>query len=838
MPRPQENIIQLTIDGREVRAVEGSMLVDAAKQGNVEIPYFCYEPSLGAPVGACRMCLVEIEGIPKLQTSCSTPVKDGMVVHTQTDRVHHAQNAIVEFLLVNHPLDCPVCDKGGECPLQDITFGWGLGRSRFIEPKRHFEKPLALSPLIAIDRERCILCYRCVRFSQEISEDYQLIFTERGAHTFVGTFDGHPYVAPFSGNVIELCPVGALTSQAYRFRARPWDIEGAGGICTLCPSQCNVEFTVRDEKVERVRSRDATGAATGGGPVGNADVDDGWLCDKGRFAYQAIHVDERITQPLVRDGGSLRAVSWDRAMDAAAGLARHRGSVGTLVGGQATNEEGFLIGRVMREALQSSDVDSREGSALSSDLMRALAAPSLQATVVDLEFAHTILMIGCEPLDDAPIFDLRIRKGVRRNGVKLAIATSRPSTLDPNARLSVRIPPGGEASFLAALDVALAGSGSGSGSGSSGSDSSDAGRIAELLRDGGEDIVILWGERSLDAAALGTLLSVAGRLGLDGRDGAGLLEIPAGANGRGLREAGAVPGTGPGYSEISSPGRGGSDIAQAVLDGEISTLWLFQTDPIRDRPDRALWERALHAAGLVVAHASVLTEGVAEHANVIFPADSYAEKEGTVVHPDGRLQRLRTAIAHPGSVRAGWSVIADIGRRAGLDTGVLTSPMAFAQLVEAVPFYRGISLEAIGGRGVRWPALDVASELPAPASDQSRPAKRPARGASAGRNGAAPSNGGLRLGTYRSIWAAPEVEVSPALKFTVARQQVELSPEDAGRLGIGNGDAVDVAQNGTRLRGTAHVRSGVPAGTVFVADGISDESANALTEPVVEVQKP
>ncbi|MGA8719477.1 MAG: 2Fe-2S iron-sulfur cluster-binding protein, partial [Solirubrobacteraceae bacterium] len=509
MPRPQENIIQLTIDGREVRAVEGSMLVDAAKHGNVEIPYFCYEPSLGAPVGACRMCLVEIEGIPKLQTSCSTPVKDGMVVHTQTDRVHHAQNAIVEFLLVNHPLDCPVCDKGGECPLQDITFGWGLGRSRFIEPKRHFEKPLALSPLIAIDRERCILCYRCVRFSQEISEDYQLIFTERGAHTFVGTFDGHPYVAPFSGNVIELCPVGALTSQAYRFRARPWDIEGAGGICTLCPSQCNVEFTVRDEKVERVRSRDATGAATGGGPVGNADVDDGWLCDKGRFAYQAIHVDERITQPLVRDGGSLRPVSWDRAMDAAAGLARHRGSVGTLVGGQATNEEGFLIGRVMREALQSSDVDSREGSALSSDLMRALAAPSLQATVVDLEFAHTILMVGCEPLDDAPIFDLRIRKGVRRNGVKLAIATSRPSTLDPNARLSVRIPPGGEASFLAALDVALAGSGSGSGSGSSGSDSSDAGRIAELLRAGGEDIVILWGERSLDADALGTLLSVA-----------------------------------------------------------------------------------------------------------------------------------------------------------------------------------------------------------------------------------------------------------------------------------------------------------------------------------------
>ena len=823
MPRPQENIIQLTIDGREVRAPEGMMLVDAAKEGDVEIPYFCYHAKLGAPVGACRMCLVEIEGIPKLQTSCSTPVKDGMVVHTQTERVHHAQNAIVEFLLVNHPLDCPVCDKGGECPLQDITFGWGLGRSRFIEPKRHFEKPLALSPLIAIDRERCILCYRCVRFSQEISEDYQLIFTERGAHTFVGTFDGHPYVAPFSGNIIELCPVGALTSQPYRFRARPWDIENATGICTLCPSQCNVEFTVRDEKVMRVLAREPK----------HEGVDDGWLCDKGRFAYQAIHVDERITQPMVRDGGSLRPVSWDRALDVAAGLARHQGAVGTLVGGQATNEEGFLIARLMREGLRSSDVDSRDGERLSPDLMRALAAPSLQATVVDLEFAHTILMVGCEPIDDAPIFDLRIRKGVRRRGVKLAIATSRPSALDPNARLSVRFPPGGEAEFLAALDVALAG-----GSDPGADSDSDVGRVAELLRDGGEDIVILWGERSLSEEALGTLLSIADRLRLDGRDGAGLLEIPAGANGRGLREAGAVPGTGPGYrdvaaSEVTMPGRGGAEIARAVVDGEITALWLFQTDPIRDRSDRALWEQALHRAGLVVAHASVLTEGLAEHANVIFPAESYAEKEGTVVHPDGRLQRLRTAIAHPGSVRAGWSVIAEIARRAGLDTGVLTSPMAFAQLVQAVPFYRGITLEAIAGRGVRWPELDVASELPAPASGQARHA-RPAKSAAA----IASSNGALRLGTYRSIWAAPEVEISPALKFTVARQQVELSPEDASRLGIGNGDAIDVAQNGTRLRGSAHVRSGVPAGTVFLADGIADESANALTERVVEVSKP
>ena len=790
MPRPEQNRIQLTIDGREVEAIEGSMLVDAAKQGDVEIPYFCYHSKLGQPVGACRMCLVEIEGIPKLQTSCSTPVKDGMVVHTQTQRVRHAQNAVVEFLLVNHPLDCPVCDKGGECPLQDITFGWGLGRSRFIEPKRHFVKPLSLSPVVAIDRERCILCYRCVRFSQEIAEDYQLIFAERGADTFVSTHDGHPYVAPFSGNIIELCPVGALTSKPYRFRARPWDIENAGGICMLCPAQCNVEFTVRDEKVMRVLSRDP----------GNPGVDDGWLCDKGRFAYQAIHVDQRITAPLVRDGGELREVSWERALQAAAGLAKHQGRVGALVGGQATNEEGFLLGRLMREGLSSGDLDSRADGAPDVAVTRALASPSLQASVPDLEFAHTVLVFGCEPLDDAPILDLWIRKGVRRRGVKLVVATPRPSALDPNAKLVIRYPPGGEAELLSEL-------------------ARGDGELASFLRDGGEDIVIVWGERIGSAAAL--LPAVAERLGLVGRDGAGLLEIPAGSNGRGLREAGAVPDPG---------GRDAREIARAAAEGEITALYLFETDPLRDRGDRALWERAMQRAGLVVAHASVLTEGLTEHANVIFPADSYAEKDGTVVHPDGRIQRLRTAIAHPGQVRPGWQVVREVAKRCGLDLRVLTAPMAFRRLVDAVPFYEGLTLEEIGGRGLRWPEREQASAFVV--GDNLGIDKVIAHNPEP-----EATNGALRLGTYRPIWASPEVEISPALQYTIARQQAELSPEDARRLGIVSGESLRVSQNGTTLNATAAVRSGVPEGTVFLATGIATDSANALTQPLVEVRK-
>jgi NADH-quinone oxidoreductase subunit G len=819
MPRPERKTIQLTIDGREVQATEGAMLVDAAKQGDIEIPYFCYEPKLGNPVGACRMCLVEIEGIPKLQTSCSTPVKDGMVVHTQTDRVRQAQNAVVEFLLVNHPLDCPVCDKGGECPLQDITFGWGLGRSRFIEPKRHFEKPLNLSPLVAIDRERCILCYRCVRFSQEIAEDYQLIFEERGSETFVATYDGHPYVAPYSGNIIELCPVGALTSQPYRFRARPWDNESSAGVCTLCPSQCNVTLTVRDDRVMRVLARDYEG---------NPGVDDGWLCDKGRFAYQAIHVDDRITRPLVRDGGELREVSWERALSTAAGLARHRGRVGALVGGQATNEEGFLLQRLMRERLDSSDIDSRGPGALPNETARALAAPELQASIPDVEFAHTVLLLGSDPREDASILDLRLRKGIRRQGVKLAIATARPTALDPSATQITRIAPGGEGEFAVALDRALAGA----------KDvSDDVAAVAALLTENGGDVVIVYGDR-IGATAASALRRIAGRLGLADTDGAGLLEVPAGANGRGLREAGVVPDAGPGYEAVETPGRGATEIGEAAATGELTALYLLGIDPIRDLPNRGLWERALHSAALVVAHASVLTEGLREHATVIFPTESYAEKEGTVTHPDGRLQRLRIAIAHPGDVRAGWSVIADVSRRCGLDLQVETSVQAFEQLAGSVPVYRGLTLEKIGGRGLRWQdspqahLMALATNPPAP--EPPAPAAVDA--------GAQPSSlGQLALGTYRPLWAAPEVEISPALQFLIPDQTVELSIDDSERLGIDDGDQVIVAQNGTRLNARAVIRSTIPAGRAFLAEGLATDSANAFTEGgrvQIEVIKP
>ncbi len=779
MPRPEPRMISFTIDGREVTAPENSMLVDAAKYGDVEIPVFCYEPKLGSPVGACRMCLVEIEGIPKLQTGCSTGVKDGMVVYTQTDRVKIAQRSVVEFLLINHPLDCPVCDKGGECPLQDITFGWGSGISRFVDPKRHFVKPLELSPLVAIDRERCILCYRCVRFSQEVAEDYQLVLLERGAHSYVSTFDGHPYVAPFAGNIVELCPVGALTSRPYRFRARPWDIEDAGSVCTMCPSQCNVTLTVRDERTLRVLARD------------NHEVDDGWLCDKGRFAYQSFHVDERVTRPLVRDGGQLRAVAWERALEqAAAALKRSGPATAALAGSGTTNEEGLLLSRLMREALGSPHLDSRRAGALPLDLHRALGQPSLQARTSDLEFADVVLVLDLEPVDDAPILDLRLRKGARRRGLKIAVASPKASTLEQSAALSVRYEPGRGAAFAAALAATLGGDPRARElAGAAGCEPSELQRLAQLLRgDGGAsgaggaearpEVVVVWGER-LTAGPHGpagarALLAIAQELELSATPGAGLLEVPLASNGRGLREAGVLPNAGPGLREPGAgvAGRDAPGIAAGLAGGELACLYLLHTDPLEDFPDqREQWERALHGAGSVIAHSSFLTEGIRDHADVVFPAEVYPEKEGTIVHPDGRLQRLRPAIARAAGVDAEWHVLSELALQLGLDLDVLGAAMASRQLFEAVPFYDGLTLEEIGGRGVRWQDREAADAFP-----EGDPDSATAAGPGSLAEIAAPlladgaDGAGAAVG-YRSLWDAPEVRFSPAFEFLAAERE-------------------------------------------------------------------
>src|SRR5437763_4146335 len=309
-------LVTLTIDEREVQVPKGTGMVETAAAAGIEIPVFCYEPRLGPPVGACRMCLVEVEGMPKLQAGCTLTATDGMVVRTAATSPLAAdgQSSTLEFILVNHPLDCPVCDKGGECPLQDLTFRYGPGNTRMTFPKRTFEKPIPISPLIALDRERCILCYRCTRFSEGVAEDMQLVALNRGASSMIATFEDEPYVGAFSGNVIELCPVGALTSTQYRFEARPWEIQNVPTVCGLCPVGCNIAATTREGKVKRILSRN------------HPEVDDGWLCDKGRFAFSHVHAEDRVIDPLARPGGRrLEPIGWDGALDRFATLLRDAG---------------------------------------------------------------------------------------------------------------------------------------------------------------------------------------------------------------------------------------------------------------------------------------------------------------------------------------------------------------------------------------------------------------------------------------------------------------------------------------------------------------------------------
>ncbi len=392
--------VTLTVDGVEVSVPKGTGLVESAVAAGIEIPVFCYEPRLGPPVGACRMCLCEIEGMPKAQAACTLTAQDGMVVRTAltSEKAAEAQNATLEFILVNHPLDCPVCDKGGECPLQDLTFRYGPGQTRMFFPKRTFEKPIPVSPTIALDRERCILCYRCTRFSENVAEDGQLVAVNRGAQTMIATFADEPYSGAFSGNVIELCPVGALTSTQYRFEGRPWEIQNAPSICGMCPVGCNINVTTREGKVKRILSRN------------HPDVDAGWLCDKGRFAFSHLYAGDRVREPLARAGGRrFQPISWDDALDRTERLLRDAGThIVTALSGSETVEQAFALAKLLRGALGAH-------SALVPEAENARCLDAFRAPLSSIAAADVVVVLGDDPVDErAPVVGLWLRLAARR----------------------------------------------------------------------------------------------------------------------------------------------------------------------------------------------------------------------------------------------------------------------------------------------------------------------------------------------------------------------------------------------------------------------------------------
>ena len=576
-------LVTVTVDGREVQVPKGTGMVESAMAAGIEIPVFCYEPRLGPPVGACRMCLCEVEGLPKLQAACTLTAQDGLVLRSaQTSaKAAEGQKAILEFILLNHPLDCPDCDKGGECPLQDLTFRFGPGSTRMHFPKRTFDKPIPISPTISLDRERCILCYRCTRFSENVSEDLQLVAVNRGAQSMISTFGNEPYRSHFSGNVTELCPVGALLPSTYRFRARPWEIDNVPTVCGLCPVGCNTWTTTREGKVTRILSRN------------HPDVDDGWLCDKGRFAFEHLHAPDRLREPMIRiRRRGFETASYDDALrEAAQGLREAGSSVVVAFSGSESVEQASALSRLVRHGL------GANAALLPDDLDPVVDA--FRAPLSAIRNAEVCLVLGDEPVvERAPVVDLWLR-AARRDGTEVV-------TIGPSGSISAA--PGSAPDVAADLLR---------------DDPPEELRdIADRLRSASR-VAIVWSgddhDRGWRAAGL------AASLGLG--EGSGVYVLPRTPNGRGVSAAWREAGDGRGEEP---PAEG--EIGALVISGD-------------DAADPRVAELAQRARFVLAT--TMFTGDHTLWAHVVVPGTSYLERDGTTVNLEGRAQRQRRAVDPP-----------------------------------------------------------------------------------------------------------------------------------------------------------------------------------------------
>ncbi len=645
------DLVTLTIDGFEVSVPKGTLVIRAAELIGIQIPRFCDHPLLD-PVGACRQCLVEVEGQRKPLASCTSTVTEGMVVKTQLTSpiAEKAQRGNLEMLLINHPLDCPVCDKGGECPLQNQTMTNGNAESRFRDVKRTFPKPIAISSQVLLDRERCVLCARCTRFSQQVAGDPFIELFERGALQQVAIYTDQPFESYFSGNTVQICPVGALTGAAYRFRARPFDLVSSPMVCEHCASGCALRTDHRRGKVLRRLAGD------------DPEVNEEWNCDKGRWAFTYADSPDRLDGPLVRDpaDGQLRKASWAEALEVAArGLARAKagGGVGVLPGGRLTVEDAYAYAKFARVALGTHDVDSRV-RASSQEELEFLAAfvagryagqPGV-VTYADLERARTVLLVGVEPEEESPILFLRLRKGVRRNGTRvLTIAPFRsPGAVKTAARL-LRTFPGGEPGVLAALMP------------SASPDDEVLTAAASALTE--PDAIVLLGERL--AAVPGGLSAAAS---LAGATGARLAWVPRRAGERGAIDAGALPALLPGGRVVAQqadrdevarlwgplpamPGRDLDAILVAAQDGSLGALLVGGVEPV-DCPDPGLALDALDRVPFLVS-LELRRSAVTDRADVVLPVAAAVEKAGTYLDWEGRARPFEQVLRLSGALSDG-----------------------------------------------------------------------------------------------------------------------------------------------------------------------------------------
>ena len=775
---PDQDVITLTIDGKEATVPRGTLIIRAAEQLGIEIPRFCDHPLL-EPIGACRQCYVEIEGPRKLFTSCTTPVGPDMVVRTQntSEEVHRAQVSNLELLLLNHPLDCPICDRGGECPLQDQALAFGPGESRYIESKRTFAKPIPLSPLVSLDRERCVLCARCTRFCEQISGDRFIQLFARGAGEQVAIAAGEDFVSPFSGNTIQICPVGALTATPYRFVARPFDLSSVDTVCPHCSAGCNVKLDVRREQVVRQLARD------------NLEVNDAWLCDKGRFAFRFPDSPGRLTTPLIRERG-LEPASFDEVFGRIAAWTKGK-RVAFLAGGRLMDEDAYALSKLARTVFATNDLDHRR--AYHGGIAEELdAAGAMRVTYHDVERAKTVLLVGLDAEQEVPILHLRIRKAARRGAKVFVIHGRRTRLWDVAEHIPCR--PGQEVSLLQQIVDGAA-------------EDSPLGGAAKALREAGSAGVVLAGsllaEHPLASdLALHVALKAGARFSL----------VPRRANDRGALRAGVHPSLLPGGRRLTveperaeveavwgplpnaEPGLDAPGILEACARREIDALFLIGVDPLRDFPDAKLARHALENVPVKIVQSLELGE-LESFADAVLPVAAFLEKDGNVTTWEGRSQRIRPIRGPAGISRPDWEIFAGLAEAMG-------TPLGFATL-------EGLQ-EELGG-------------LLAPREVALRPM--------AWAGGGAPQwIDDLTLFTYPLL--VDEGRLSEGAAELRAGQEepafLEIHPEDAEKRGLADGARARVRTGAGEAVLPVRVSAHVAQGAVFVPFNQPGLAANTL----------
>ena len=843
------DLVTLTIDGREVSVPKGTLVVDAAAALNIDIPVFCSHPKLD-PVACCRMCLVEIVGPrgPMLQTACSVPVAEGMVVNTETPQVKATQEANLAFILLNHPLDCPICDKGGECPLQDQTMRFGPGISQLVEPKRHKKKHYHISDTIVLDQERCVVCWRCIRYLEEWEDKPQLALFQRGGKTLIDIQPGQPVTAKTSGNIIDICPVGALTNKVTRFQYRPWQVERTASIDPHFSTGDNIRIDTRSYKVRRIVGRE------------NMAVNDQWIADKTRFAFEWVNSEERLTVPLVRKDGELQPATWPEALSAVvAGLSGARTAHGPdAVGGigstKLSNESNYLLQRLMRQVIGTNNVDHRNGGDVAAVATGLPALAGIMKPQYGPKPQHDVVVLfGLDPSEELPIMDLHLKRSVRRGDTKLIILHPRQIELTRYEGPYLGYKPGTEVTLLncrprLALDVG----------------GEEKERVAKLVEEAtdaalvdfcGVDLAAAKAAAALLAASDNALIcygpmAAKGPHGNEVLDGLTNLAMVTGhyarlayvgldANSQGCRDMGLVPDRLPGHAPLDDTAAraqlealwGGTlpeapgQSYEAMLNhaGEaIKALYIMGSNPANERP---AWADNLDKLDFLVVQELFLTE-TAQKADVVLPAVSWAEQDGTFTNVERRVQRAPKAVSNPQSKAApDWMILDHLAAHFGVNWPYASAHGVTEEISQAVPIYQGITWASIGDQGLQWDAALV----------RPRPAYRKAEQAPLADAAGYPLH--LVTGTV-AYDSGTLFQLTTAMQNMTHGATVTLHPTDAGARGIDAGSMVTVQSTYGALQIRAALSELVQPGTVWIPESLPGAPVGALLNgsPVERVQ--